>query len=226
MVFNADAAVALARNDIGNHRSLAAGRDILPVGLPGLPGDRGAGVPIEQIGRTSRRLRAHLRESRDGELIVDVPRDDLLELHHAIVDAAGGWRIGRLERADRTVPDQDVALAHDEIVGLDVRRHFQDAGIAGRLLRVEPENAAVDLVEHEQVALLVGGERLRSGQLHVFSRGGDTDRRGSATSGELPHHGVGSRGSACERSNPSHHDGSKQPLFWKKHAPLSIQQFN
>ena len=32
--FDANAAVTLVGNDVGNHRSLAAGRDILPVGLP------------------------------------------------------------------------------------------------------------------------------------------------------------------------------------------------
>src|SRR5216684_8817572 len=86
--FDANAAVTFVGNDVGNHRSLAVRRDILPVGLPGFSDDRGAGVLIEQISRASRRLRAHLRESRAGDLLVYVAREDLLELNHTVVEAA------------------------------------------------------------------------------------------------------------------------------------------
>ncbi|MGA7997134.1 MAG: hypothetical protein WCA28_19825 [Bradyrhizobium sp.] len=123
-------------------------------------------------------------------MIVNVPRDDFLELNHTVIDAAGGLVVaGGLERADRTIPNKDVAFADDEIVRLDVRGHFQNAGIAG-LLRIEPENAAVDLIEHEQVALRVGCQRLWTGQFYVFAGGGDADRRGGSTDRKLPHHGV------------------------------------
>src|SRR6202008_3532474 len=105
-----DAAVALARHDVGDHRPLAAGRDILAVRLTALLDGRGTAVLIKQVSRGARRLRAHLRESRDGELIVGVAGDDLLELNHAVVDAARGLRVGGLERADRTIPDQDAAI--------------------------------------------------------------------------------------------------------------------
>src|SRR6185436_5969058 len=38
--FDTNAAVALGGDDVGNHRSLAAGRDVLPIGLPLLLDDR------------------------------------------------------------------------------------------------------------------------------------------------------------------------------------------
>ncbi|MEO8832774.1 MAG: hypothetical protein ABI407_11040 [Bradyrhizobium sp.] len=197
----------------------------MPVGLPTLFDNCGARVLIEQISRASRRLRAHLREGRGGELIVNVSCDDFLELNHTVVDAARGLIAGGLKRADRTIPNQDVAPADDKIVCLDIRRHFQNARIADRLLRIEAENATVDLIEHEQVALCIGRERLWTCQFHVFTGGRDADRRGGGTHGELPHHSILSCSDPRKPGGPSHHDGPKQPVL-TKHVRLNIQQIN
>ena len=194
--FDTNAAVALAgRNDVGNHRSLASGCYVLPLTLPPFCNHGGTGILVQQISRTSWRLRTHLGERGDGNRVVDgAPRDNLLESNFATADAAGGLFAGGLERTDRSIPHQDVAFANDEIVGLDIRGHLQNARIAARLLRIEAENAAVDLVEHEQIAVRIRRQRLRAGQFDVFNGGSDTDCGGGVTGIELPHQGVGSHG--------------------------------
>jgi hypothetical protein len=61
---------------------------------------------------------------------------------------------------DRAVPDHDVGAANHQVGRLHSSgspRRWIDPGIAG----IEAHDAVVELVEQVEVALLIGGERLR-----------------------------------------------------------------
>ena len=86
---------------------------------------------------------------------------------------------------DRAVPDHDVGAANHQVGWLQLVGQPKDARIDPGIAGIEAHDAVVELVEQVEVALLIGGERLRSGDVHVFAGVDDADGIGAGAVGEL-----------------------------------------
>ena len=93
-------------------------------------------------------------------------------------------------RVNASVPNEDLAFLHDKVVGLKVLGKPERAGSRGRLLRIEAQHPAVDLVEQVDLVPFAGINRLRSGNLGVLARVDHADGIGARTAVEALHNDV------------------------------------
>ncbi|WGR92606.1 hypothetical protein MTX20_32315 [Bradyrhizobium sp. ISRA435] len=184
--------------------------------------DGRAGVPIKQVRRAVGRLRSHLGESRDSDPIVRTTARDLLKLDHVATESARGLSWRRLQRPHAAVPNHDVVIVDNEIGRLDVLRHLEDVRIRIRLFGIELENAAVDLIEHKQVALPVSSERLRASEFHVHAGRNDTDHGSSRTAGKAAYDGIFGMRPHGEKSCANDEYPDPDPMKSTKHVHLNI----
>ena len=120
-----------------------------------------------------------------------------------------------------SVPNQNVVLPHHEIVGLHTLGHLENARFFGRPFRIETNDALVELVEQEQVAIRADGQSLRPGKLDVFAGVRNADRIGRIAAGKpLDDHILGCGSTRQKRGQCGSECNRRQPVPRQQHRRL------